>query len=198
MNIEHLKQAEVFVFLAAVFLISASFLEMQRKENPPIIILSEQNQQYRFSLGSAKIPHQFKEQLVTRIIPLLDSLSQIYHCDAIEVVGHTDGVPIRNTNSNLDRFLVPAFNHGQVEALNPGSNVDLGMMRSLAIIQILQDSKKKGWLKHIRYFFPYSAGQMIQLDKSLTSRNLIKNNKARRRIEIRLLNSTTHDIQSFF
>ena len=197
MKHEFLKQAEIFAFLAAIFLINVIFLQKQQQENPPIIILSEKEKSYRFDLGSAKIPAPFELALKNRIIPILDSLSLVYNCDAIEVIGHTDGVPVNSSKSNLDDSLITSFNQNRVEKLTPGSNVDLGLMRSLAVIQILKQSQKKGNLKKIKYFFPYSAGQMIKTNKLLMQIDSFEKNKARRRIEIALLKSTARKLETF-
>lgn len=170
--------------------------QKQRRDNPPIIILNEQEQRFRFQLGSARIPTYFAQALTERIIPLLDSLSESYGCDAIEVVGHTDGVPIHNLESNLDSDLAGSFSRGRVEGLTPGSNLDLGMMRARAIIQLFQQGQLAGWFESIEYFFPYSAGQMIKLDRTLTAIDSEENDLARRRIEIRLLNSKRRELKS--
>lgn len=197
MKHEFLQQAEIFAFLAAIFLINVIFLQKQQQENPPIIILSEKEKNYRFDLGSAKIPALFQQALKTHIIPILDSLSHVYDCDAIEVIGHTDGAPINNLSSNLDDKLISFFNQNQVENLSPGSNVDLGLMRALAIVQILKQSQKRGKLKKIKYFFPYSAGQMIKTNRLLMEKDSFEKDKTRRRIEIALLKSSTRKLESF-
>lgn len=172
-------------------------LKPRKQDNPPIIMLSEQEQRFRFDLGSARIPPYFVQALKKVIIPLVDSLSHLYKCDAIEVVGHTDEVPVKDLDSNLDQNLATFFSLGQIEDLTPGSNLDLGMMRALAIIQLLTQSRLDGRLSGIDFFFPYSAGQVILLDRQTISEDTGIENRARRRIEIRLLNSATRQLESF-
>ncbi|MHB2154059.1 flagellar motor protein [Calditrichota bacterium GD2] len=197
MRPEFLKQSEIFAFLAAIFLISIIFMAKKEQENPPIIILSEKEKSFRFDLGSANIPTAFNNALWNQIIPFLDSLSRVYECDAIEVIGHTDGVPINSWTSNLDQNLITYFKNCNVENLSPGSNVDLGMMRALAIIQIFIKSQQKGFLKKIKYFFPYSAGQMIGVNRSLITKDAFDPDKGRRRIEIALFKSATRKLNLF-
>ena len=81
--------------------------------------------------------------------------------------------------------------------MTPGSNLDLGMMRALAIIELLQKSRSEGWLKRIAYFFPYSAGQAIGLDKKIILEDTDIEDRVRRRIEIRLLRSATRQLGIF-
>lgn len=191
MQVKFLKQAEIFSFIAAILLVNVIFMEKQRKENPPIIILSESEARFRFAFGSATIPEFFDHALKSSILPMLDSLSQAYDCDAIEVVGHTDSAPMIPVYSNLDIHLASYFREGRIDSLAPGSNLDLGMMRALAIIRLLRRSQAQdSLLAGIKYFFPYSAGQMIRLDRSLITADTDARDAARRRIEIRLLNST--------
>ena len=188
MNPQHLKQAEIFAFLAVVFLVGVFLLEKQRRETPPILVLSEEEATYRFDSGSSEIPPAFVGALNELKIPELDSLSKRCACDIIEVVGHTDDEAVSLHYSDLDREMVEAFNRGEVETLRPGSNMDLGMMRALAIVQILKASQRRGrYLQQIRYFFPYSAGQMILLDSTLAAQSSQgEDDRARRRIEVRL------------
>ena len=187
-----LKQAEIFTFLAAIFLISAVFVEKEHQENPPIIILSEMKERYRFALGSADVPPVFRTAIQTEVIPELESRSQPCQCDTIEVVGHTDRVPMIPSYSTLDRGLSRAFATGNLEGLNPGSNVDLGMLRALAIVRILKESQRAGQLRRIQFILPYSAGQMILQNNRLDTSDTSHVPEAqRRRIEIRLRKSTT-------
>lgn len=195
MKPEFLKQSEIFAFIAAILLFNVVFLEKARQENPPIIVLSEEEDSFRFDSGSAKIPPAFLHALNSYIIPLIDSLSQAYNCDAIEVVGHTDEEPLQNPFSNLDYRLLEAAGKGDYHALSPGSNLDLGMMRALSIITALKKSQSAGLLSQIQYFHPYSAGQMIDLDRHLISSPTGGRDARRRRIEIRLLNSATRPLQ---
>jgi flagellar motor protein MotB len=167
----------------------------EKPDNPPIVILSEQNQNYRFAVGSAKISDDFKQALDERIIPLLDRQSKRCNCDAIEVIGHTDSLPVNSGRSNLDENLIQAFNQQQTPQLVPGSNLDLGMMRALSIIRYLKQAQKEGELTQIKYFLPYSAGQMLKPNHTLDTSAQTTENERRRRIEMRLLKSTAWEEQ---
>ena len=202
MRREFLKQAEAFAFLASFFLIGIilienkhAFDEKKNQENPPIIILAEKNESYRFPLGSAAVPYVFREALKKNWVTQLDEMSQKYDCDAIEVVGHTDGVHISRPISDFDDKIIEAIQAGDIEGIKPGSNMDLGMMRALAIIKILKESQRSGQLKRIKYFFPYSAGQMIMPDRQVVAEDATGPDLSRRRIEIRLLKSETRRIE---
>jgi hypothetical protein len=121
-------------------------------------------------------------------VPILDSLSRQYEADVVEVIGHTDAVPV-NSQSTLDRTLLKAFegSSGDTMRVSPGSNVDLGIMRALTITRYLQSSKSAaGRLSNISRFVPYSAGQVVLPDGSIASSQDSALNPARRRIEIRL------------
>lgn len=159
-------------------------------ESPPIIILSEQNQRYRFAVGSAEISPAFQRALDNRIIPILEQQSQQCDCDAIEVIGHTDSLPVNSGRSNLDEKLIGAFSQKETPNLVPGSNLDLGMMRALSIIRYFKQAQKEGRLSQIEYFLPYSAGQMLTPNHRLDTSAETSENERRRRIEMRLLKSS--------
>ena len=193
-----IKQTEIFAFLALFFLLSVFFVEMEREQEartPPIIVLSEERDEYKFGLGSANVPSLFVRALTHEVVPLLDSLSTEYDCDVIEVVGHTDGSIVGGQDSDLDHDLAAAYREGRANELNPGSNVDLGMLRAVAIINILQDLRSPERLGSIRYFYPYSAGQIIRLDKTISEAGDFAPDSQRRRIEIRLLRSETPEMR---
>lgn len=155
---------------------------------PPIVVLSETNRRFAFAIGSAKLPRQFQQALLTEVIPQLERYSRECGCDAIEVIGHTDGLQVQG-RSNLDRQLVSAFNRAELPALVPGSNLDLGMLRALSIVRALKAAQREGVLPGIRYFLPYSAGQMLRLDRTLELESGTLRDESRRRIELRLLDS---------
>lgn len=185
-------QAQLDAQAEAANALRAELDQLRTAENasdrPPIVILSERNQNYRFGVGSAEITPDFQRELDLKVVPMLAQQARECRCDALEVVGHTDGLPI-NGSSNLDRNLVRAFTGADTE-LSPGSNIDLGMMRALSIIRYLKEAQQQGQLSGIRYFIPYSAGQMLRTDYSLeTSKGRIED-RSRRRITLRLLDSS--------
>jgi flagellar motor protein MotB len=111
------------------------------------------------------------------------------------VIGHTDSLPVNSGRSNLDEKLISAFNQEQTPNLVPGSNLDLGMMRALSIIRYLKQAQKQGKLTQIKYFLPYSAGQMLKPNHTLDTSPQKTENERRRRIEMRLLKSTAWEEQ---
>jgi len=160
--------------------------EKQALEKPPIITLSEEENEFRFKSDSATVPPAFVTALRQKTIPQLDQLSKEYHCDVIEIIGHTDSVPVSRRQSNIDYIT-----HSTTASSRHGSNLDLGMLRAINVMKILKDAQTDGWdiLPEIKYFIPYSAGQFVGLDKHLAWGEKPRDDRARRRIEIRLLRS---------
>lgn len=181
---EWLKQAEIFAFVAAILLIGIAAGD-GKEENPPIIVLSEDRDEFRFALGSADLPHAFRAALSETIVPMVEELAAACACDAIELVGHTDGTPVRG-GSNLDTRIVTLFEKGDLSELRPGSNIDLGMMRALSVVSFLRAKQREGRLSAIEYIIPLSAGQLIGRDNTLTDLRDLEPERLRRRIEIRL------------
>jgi hypothetical protein len=192
MTSEHLKQSELVLLLAFIFLLIAIKINKEYVENPPIITLSEDDENYRFESASDEVSDRYDEKLRKEIIPYLDSLSIVYKCNAIQIIGHTSGRGLNQkkfAKSNLDDHLSESL-YSETELL-PSSNVDLGMMRATAIMKILRSSTKEGLLENIKYWFPYSAGQLVKTDGKLIEFEAILRDKnwdhnQRRRVEIRL------------
>ncbi len=156
--------------------------ERLRRQFQPILMLSEDRQEFRFQVGSPEVPPLFHSALERTIIPELARQVEKCDCDAIEVIGHTDSLHIKGSRSNLDREMAESFSDNRLSRLKPGSNMDLGMLRALAIVKILEDS---GAFPEDFNFFPYSAGQMILLDPKLLEDDRSRADPQRRRIEIR-------------
>jgi flagellar motor protein MotB len=107
--------------------------------------------------------------------------------DTLEIIGHTDGVPMKGARGNLDSGL-PAVLSGaaSISGLRPGSNNDLGLLRALAIKRAWQDyvatHPQSASLRCINVR-TYSAGQTIPFDPL----GPVDDERARR-IELRLTN----------
>lgn len=189
---QDLKKSELFVLLSCAFLLIAIQINRKYVENPPIITLSEGNKNYRFPSGSDDISFRYEMKLKQEIIPYIDSLSERYNCNAIQIIGHTSGRGLsekRFPSSSLDENLAKSLYRSK--ELSPGSNVDLGMMRAVAVMKVLQSSTQEGFLGNIDFWLPYSAGQLIKMDGKLIEYNSIANDRlsdhdSRRRVEIRL------------
>jgi outer membrane protein OmpA-like peptidoglycan-associated protein len=109
--------------------------EIERlKLEPPIIELTDA-QMVTFGRGQANISSEFSAQLRERVFPQLITIIDKYpSVDTIEIIGHTDDTAIGSPRSNLDAKLAQVFS-GDLEtsSLQPGSNVDLGLMRAAAV-----------------------------------------------------------------
>lgn len=163
--------------------------EQIRHLGPPIKILSESNQAYRFQSGKATISFDFRKAIENEILPWIERNNQETDCafNAIEVIGHTDGVPVAPNQPNIDSEMISKYQSGQLEALRPGSNLDLGQMRALAVIAILQEYQQRFQrLPCVQFFFPYSAGQMLVNHRIAIQDSKIPD-ETRRRVEIRML-----------
>jgi flagellar motor protein MotB len=153
---------------------------------PPIISLSEAGG-YFFAKGSAELSPQFEQRLKSDVIPLLVETARKFGVDVVEVVGHTDELPIGTRPSNLDRDL-PSVLRGNapVGVLKPADNAGLGLARSVSVVKnLIQDSRMEG----LRVL-PLSGAQLIQTDETLTRGGETGDVQQRRRIEIRLRKSS--------
>ncbi|MDF1826633.1 MAG: hypothetical protein P1U68_18465 [Verrucomicrobiales bacterium] len=174
--------------------------EAERKlhDKPPIIRIDEQKEEYRFTSGSSTIEEEFSEglrsnefvRLAGEIIARQDA--DRVKVDTLEIIGHTDGVPVKEGGGNLDDKL-PSVLAGEssLSSMEPGSNNDLGLLRALAVKQewesYVEKHDQKAILKQLSVRC-YSAGQTIlpeAVDEPDRSSFLKKDPKARR-IEMRL------------
>jgi len=154
---------------------------------PPMISLSEAGG-YFFKLGSAELSPEFERRLHEVVIPNLVKTAQEYDVDVIEVVGHTDELPIGAKNSNLDRDMVEVLKGNKpIVALRPGDNAGLGIARSVSVVRnLLQDQRLHG----LRVL-PLSGAQLITTKETLANGTDVQGDvKERRRIEIRLRKSS--------
>ena len=164
--------------------------ELNRKlENAKPITIDEKSGNFKFKSGSAELNFQLKKYIRTDIIPKIEKTIKEKEgaIDFIQVIGHTDGTPNDNNKlnkgSNLDDKIEEVANgKNKINSLNPGSNADLGLMRALAVIQEIQQTKR---LKNIK-FRAYSAGQLYLSSGDLAPVNR-KADETRRRIEIRFI-----------
>jgi flagellar motor protein MotB len=151
---------------------------------PPIIVI-EDNEAYRFASGSAEIPPSMIAYIKNKIVPEIDRNTKLYKINVVELIGHTDGQVNGGGTSNLDLNLEKvAHAKESVNNLQSGSNADLGLMRALSVVRLLQDIQTQtGRLKGLK-FRAYSAAQLIlpNGDFATTSRQA---DASRRRIEIR-------------
>jgi len=158
--------------------------ETQRPKAPPIIVIQETGS-YQFQSGSAALPEPLTRYIRQQLVPQIETNAAQYQIDVVEIIGHTDGQVNQGGVSNLDQVLENvATGNNSLNQLSPGSNADLGLMRALAVVKILQEiQQKEGRLKGLQ-FRPYSAAQLVTPSGDFAETNRNPDGK-RRRIEIR-------------
>ena len=167
--------------------VSQKDIPKQPPQQPPILNLTER-EGFRFPTGSYVIGEQFKEKLRTVIVPEILRLGAEYHASVVEVVGHTDSVPMREFTSSLDRKL-NGYLSGEESVADMADNVGLGMMRAASVVRALRnvpDLQRGGFV-----FLAMSAGQTIAPDDRLIGQEppLVAGDETRRRVQIRLRRS---------
>ncbi len=153
-------------------------------KKPPLITLSDA-EGFSFPSGTALITQEFLAKLKLRIIPEILARAKEHGLDLVEVVGHTDEVPINTKGrSNLDQRLI-ALLQGKMDAdmLTAVDNTGLAMMRAAVIAMILMDDPRIKAAKLT--VVPFSAGQLVNCDGKPTAGGLWTDPK-RRRIDLRL------------
>lgn len=157
----------------------------RKGEWPPFFSLSEAGGYY-FDSGKATLRPEFERNLRASVIPLLKRNIDDYGVDVVEVIGHTDEVPMVGA-SNLDQSLIAAsVNRLRIEALRSTDNAGLAIARAVAVVRILRaDPRLRGVT-----ILPLSGGQMIVPVDKAADGTATASDQSRRRIEIRLRRST--------
>ena len=152
-----------------------------RDDQPPIITLTEA-QGYYFPSGSADLSSEFRELIARQIVPQIFDIGRRYDAQVIEVVGHTDEIPVRSTRSTIDRDMLGFLNQRSPEPV-VSDNVGLGMVRAAAVVRELrQDPRLEEFT-----ILPLSAGQTTTVRHELSPGLLPpREDQQRRRIEIRV------------
>lgn len=146
------------------------------------IIIDENSGKFQFPSGSAELTPRLKQYIINDIIPAINKIIKEREIDFIQVIGHTDG-QINSQFSNLDRHLENVANGQQlVKTLTPGSNVDLGLMRALSVVQELEKNTN---FQNVQ-FRAYSAAQLYLPSGQISPVNR-NSDQTRRRIEIRFI-----------
>ena len=155
-------------------------------DQPPIISLRE-SQGYHFISGSAELSEDFKTKLGGDVTDRLIEIATHYGLDVIEVVGHTDEVPVSSATSNLDAHLLSFLRgEGSVQQLAFADNAGLGISRAAAVVkELAQNPRLSGFT-----VIPLSAGQAVLSDGTLSTGASVRGSEEdRRRIEVRLRRS---------
>ena len=80
--------------------------------------------------------------------------------DTLEIIGHTDSMPMKAARGNLDGGLPPVLaGTAPIAGLRPGSNNDLGLLRALAIKQAWQAFVAQ----HVKQHPDHAALEQIQV-----------------------------------
>lgn len=165
-----------------ILLLTVAVTAMARagSEKPPLLRLTEE-ESFRFESGSYALTPEFINRLNKRIPEIRDTIGK-YRIDTVEVIGHTDGQPSPGS-SNLDLLLPSAQRSPVLSGYQPGSNIDLGLLRAVAVANYLRlklDPSRETDLV-IR---PYSAGSLIATDGRYAPADM-RDRAERRRIEVR-------------
>jgi flagellar motor protein MotB len=157
----------------------------KRSKWPPFISLSEEDG-FFFRSGSAQLQPNFERALRTTTAARLSEIVRAYGVNVIEVIGHTDDVPMPGS-SNLDVSLIPAV-QGKLSTaeLRPADNPGLAMARATSVARVLRSDPRFGGVT----ILPLSGAQMIEPVDRLATGKAAGDVKERRRIEIRVRRST--------
>ncbi|AVA13191.1 hypothetical protein C3E99_04425 [Sphingopyxis sp. MG] len=160
----------------------------KKGEWPPFVSLSEAKG-YFFDSGKATLRPEFEQNLKNEVIPMLARNLVDYDVNVIEVIGHTDEVPMVGS-SNLDAKLVSAStNRFPIRGLQSTDNAGLAMARAVAVVGILRsDPRLKG-----AAILPLSGAQMIVPVDRMADGTATASDQRRRRIDIRCQSACKRD-----
>jgi flagellar motor protein MotB len=152
---------------------------------PPFFSLSEAGGYY-FDSGKATLRPEFERNLRREVIPMLVRSVAEYDVDVIEVIGHTDEVPMSGV-SNLDSHLIAASrNRFPMAGIRSTDNAGLAIARAVSVGRILRADPRLAGVK----ILPLSGGQLIVPVDQMADGGARGDDQRRRRIEIRLRKST--------
>jgi flagellar motor protein MotB len=187
----HLQLGQEIIYLIMAVAVAAAFYmavlratDHRSQKDPPIIVMREADG-YFFPTGSAILSTGFEQRLRREVVPRLAATGREYRATVIEVIGHTDEVPLRQSRrheTNLDRSLLPFLRDGSGEPV-AADNVGLGMARAIAVAHVLRESP----LREEFQIIPMSAGAFQRPnDTAALMGGTAIPDQARRRIEIRV------------
>lgn len=157
----------------------------RRGEWPPFFSLSEAGGYY-FESGKATLRPEFEQNLRATIIPLLVRNIRDYEVNVVEVIGHTDEVPMVGF-SNLDRRLIDgSAGRFPIAGLTSNDNAGLAIARAVAVVRILRADPRLADVT----ILPLSGAQMIVPPDRVADGTARGDDQRRRRIEIRLRRSS--------
>ena len=151
-------------------------------EWPPFISLSEASN-YSFEIGKATLSPDLENFLIKSVAGQIRSFVENDDAEIVEVIGHTDDLPIVRGTTTFDHDIINALEGSfPIEELYPTDNAGLGIARAVSVINVLQ---KIDGLSNLTYV-PLSGGQLIKPEIEGDDSNLSGDSKVRRRIEIRV------------
>ncbi len=153
-------------------------------KGPPIINLPEA-EEFSFRSGKAVLSEAFSQRLKTDIKEKILVNLREYDANIIEVIGHTDEVAVTNRKEKRSSLDANTINFILGQNSTPPSAVDnagLGLARASAVIRVLRSIPELSNYE----ILPYSAGQLILPNETLTNGQSILEDDQRRRIEIRV------------
>lgn len=161
--------------------------EIKKLNDKPPIINLEEEQGYKFESGDASLTPAFRAKLTHEKVPELIRYASAYGVNVIEVIGHTDEIPVGARGSNLDYVLIPFLRSGAgpeaTQQLQAADNAGLGMARAAAVARhLLADPGLKALNMQI---LPLSGAQVIDIHDALSEGSDQRQDRNRRRIEIR-------------
>jgi len=176
----------LFLLLIVSVKYTVSQISNKNTRTPPIILIKDEGA-YRFASGSAELPQPMYNYIWTKIVPEIERKTKEYNINTVEVIGHTDGQANGSVISNLDQNLENVANGDvPIQNLKAGSNADLGLMRSLALVRVLRYIQTKEHRLQGLKFRAYSAAQLILPSGEFAQPSIAHQEDAtRRRIEIR-------------
>jgi flagellar motor protein MotB len=165
--------------------LAANANRSRKGEWPPFVSLSEAGGYY-FDIGKATLKPEFESNLIGKVIPMLARNLKEYDVDVIEVIGHTDEVPMVG-QSNLDTQLVSAAaGTSPIAGLRSTDNAGLAMARAVSVVHVLRADTRLAGAR----ILPMSGAQMIVPVDRMANGSAKGSDQSRRRIEIRLRRST--------
>ncbi len=180
----------ILAVLLLVLILWIVDISMRRPDKPLVFPLQEASG-YVFTSGSSNVSPEFEGRLEQNIVPKILAIIKDYPIEVIEVIGHTDGIPVRSRASNLDTKL-RNFQFGPTSAnvirqLQIGSNADLGLARALSVAAALFNIFARSNDPRLKQlvFRVYSGSQLISPNNNILQGAQNKNVPSRRRIELR-------------
>lgn len=160
-------------------------VQINRLKSPPLIVIRD-SQERKFESGSAELSKGLRRFIEADLVNKIEGQAKEYNGYVVEVIGHTDGQVNNQSFSNLDEILEKVASGSEpISNLKPGSNADLGLMRALAVVKVLQDiQRSRGRLKGLK-FRAYSAAQLFLPQQGGYAPINRNSDETRRRIEIR-------------